>query len=230
MSGVGGGAATVILTADLVARAIIAAARIFGDDPVQAMTARRNSMERRVLSAAAGGLNRALKVRLERFDALLGVRPQTVRAARTKKGAVFAQAEQAAARAVAYAGWRPDARISVVSPPAPPAVAAVANAVRVRHPEVAAAPPTLSPTRFHPAWSPPPKAMANADRPVSDLLLEVLARGPAHTMNLALMIDRKEMAVVQTLSALAAARKVVSEPLADGPRRFRWKLVDEVAP
>lgn len=66
----GGGRAAPQLTADLCARAIIAAARAYGDDPVRACTSPSKQL-RRPLSAAAGGVNRATRIAMPRVAAML---------------------------------------------------------------------------------------------------------------------------------------------------------------
>jgi hypothetical protein len=103
------------LTADLVARAVIAAAGVYGDDPVRALSfdGKAGGPIRRSITSAASGLVRATGLKPERICGPLRVSLNTLRLARGQRKGRFTDAETAAMRAVEYAGWRPDARASV---------------------------------------------------------------------------------------------------------------------
>lgn len=262
-----GGGAPAVLTADLCARAIIAAARAYGDDPVKACTCARTQQERRTLCAAAGGLHRGAGISLNRLQPILGVARMTVYTARSKRSPAFEAAEAAAKRAVEFAGWQPQAAASVIggaaddvvvaepAAPEPESRPAVANldklreAVR-RQPAIpittkaeplarraAATAPAKAPAPAQPRtagpisaalapakFAPPPGPAS--ERPLVELVLEALADGERRdSMSLASMIDRKEMAVVSALSQLKSERRVIEEPAATGPRRFRYRAV-----
>lgn len=73
------------------------------------------------------------------------------------------------------------------------------------------------------------RGVRSVDRPVTDLVLEALARGPANSMSLASILDRKEMAVSSALSQLAHDGLVASEPVETGPRRLVWSLSERAA-
>lgn len=102
------------LTADLIARAIVAAAQSYGDDPVRALTSKSPPL-RRCLSAATGGISLLMEVRADVIAPVLGVGQNTVTSARCRQDERFRAAERAAERAARYAGWRPEARESIVA-------------------------------------------------------------------------------------------------------------------
>lgn len=105
----GGGA--VPLTADLFARAVIAAARSYGDDPVRALEVDRGRT-RRCLAPAAAGICRATGASMARVSRIMGVRANNI--ARAKEADGFQLASMAAERAAKFATWRPESRASVV--------------------------------------------------------------------------------------------------------------------
>lgn len=254
----------VALTADLCARAVIAAAQAYGDDPVQACLAAGTAQVRRSLGAAVSGLARATDLPIPRVAGVFGLRPQTIHQARHKKRGDFLRAELAALRAAEFAMWRPEAAESVapeVEAAAPPAETPAAPPELATAPEPAPAPaPVASPAdtleklrvavraqpKPAPREIPPPqaaqprragaisadlspprfaKAPAVGERLITDLVLEALAGGPRDSLNIASVIDRKEMAVVSALSQLKSERKVADEEYAGGARRYRWRLV-----
>lgn len=108
-------AARPVLSADVYARAIIAAARIYGDDPERPFTHPQETKSRRALTAAVSGIVRELGLEAAPVAAVLGVGRSTVFTARCKNAPGFAEAETAVRRAVSYAHWRPEARASVVA-------------------------------------------------------------------------------------------------------------------
>lgn len=113
----GGGAreqTRIQLTADLCARAIIAAAREYHDDPVAACVS-TNRGGRRALSAAASAIARVTGETPGRISLLFGFSRSMVSVARHEKRGPFRRAEAAAERAARYAGWRPEARASVLA-------------------------------------------------------------------------------------------------------------------
>ncbi len=102
--------------ADVWARAIIAAARSFGDDPIEAVAAaptRGRGSKRRSLPAACLGIAKVSAHPVGRVAPVLGLQPSAVRAMKTHGGADFRRAVQAAERAAQYALWRPEAAESV---------------------------------------------------------------------------------------------------------------------
>jgi hypothetical protein len=102
--------------ADVWARAIIAAARSFGDDPVEAVVAppaRGRAGKRRSVAAAVLGISEAAGVPVERVAQVLGLRPSSVRVRKMRPTRDFRAAWRASARAAQYALWRPEAAESV---------------------------------------------------------------------------------------------------------------------
>lgn len=260
------GGSAAVLTADLCARAIIAAARAYGDDPERACTGSGNA-KRRALTAAAGGLRNATGADWRVLGRILGMSPGSFMVARspTRRTDAYTAAETAAERAVRYALWRPEAAASAapaegegvepggcepgeaMAPPEPPLRNPVEHDAPMLTPPpepasripIRTAAPGLTasrrvgqtPPRREPAVRGPEttRSLAAADRPVRDLVLDALADGPRDSMNIAAAIDRKELAVVSALSTLESEGLVASEPLKDGPRRYRWKLTARAA-
>lgn len=110
-------------TADLFARAIIAAAGVYGDDPVAACLPGSATQARRALTAAAGGITLALDCATGPVTRVLGVGRSTVFTARCKKQGAYLAAELAAKRAAEFATWRPEAAESRVAGAGPEALA-----------------------------------------------------------------------------------------------------------
>ncbi len=102
--------------ADVWARAIIAAARSFGDDPIEAVVAapvRGGRSKLQSLPAACLGIAKVSGQPVGRVAPILGLQPAHVRARKSRGGADFRRAVQAAERAAQYALWRPEAAESV---------------------------------------------------------------------------------------------------------------------
>lgn len=102
--------------ADVWARAIIAAARAFGDDPIEAVVAapvRGGRSKRQSLPAACLGIAKVSGQPVGRVAPILGLQPSHVRARKAHGGPEFRRAVQAAERAAQYALWRPEAAESV---------------------------------------------------------------------------------------------------------------------
>lgn len=87
------------IPADLVAVAVVAAARAFGDDPMAAVEC-RVGVARRSASAAALGLHHALGEPITRTARLLGLQPSTVETVRRAMRDEVAHAAEAAEREV----------------------------------------------------------------------------------------------------------------------------------
>lgn len=110
-----GGGAPAPICADLIARAIVAAAAVYGDSPVRALEAKRG-LPKRCLPAALAGVHAATGVSLRRLGVILGCRRDVLARAQAR-GSLnpdFQRARRAAERAASYAQWRPEARESVV--------------------------------------------------------------------------------------------------------------------
>jgi hypothetical protein len=93
--------ARVALNPDLFARAVIASAVAFGDDPAGVLESRGNS--RRALAPAASALFEVVKVTMEEACRPLGLRSTTVFHARHRMSPTFRKAEAAAAEAIRWA-------------------------------------------------------------------------------------------------------------------------------
>lgn len=236
----GGGLTAPVLTADLVARAVIAAAISFGDDPIAAMMSSSRSLKR-VRVAAAGGLSVAGVCTLRRAARVLDVRDTSVSTARSSARPDFDRAELAAAEAATWT-WAAKAEAPSVSPPCvsppPPAVEERPLHVPPEFDEALAPAPSIfqgvdpAPARRGPAGriaseigprGHVPASLPVNERPLRDLVLEALGRGALDSMNIASAIDRKEMGVCTTLTQLEREGLVTATPC-DGPRRLRWSL------
>jgi hypothetical protein len=231
-----GGGGALVLTADLVARAIIAAALAYGDDPVRACTS-LGKVQRRSLVAAAGGLARAEVCPVKRATSVLGVRPSGLYSARTKRLPAFLGAETAAMRAVEFAMWRPEAAESVVGgeaedeavlPPPEPEEAEAAPAAQVTGPVRQLLIVTRPAAIASPAAEPPRLTPASALR---DRLVGLLTdKGPMSASSMATWLGVKELDVSRTLTALAHEGLVAAgEPGTLGRRWAPWNLVGEAA-
>lgn len=93
------------LTADLAARAIIAAAVKYGDDPVVALTADKAAgpFARRCLTPAASAMARECEISMARVGPILGVSGAAIGVARAKGRPGFVAAETSAREALRYA-------------------------------------------------------------------------------------------------------------------------------
>jgi hypothetical protein len=242
----GGGSQTSIpLTADLVARAIIAAARAYGDDPVISVTS-ISTQKRRALSPALSGLNYALDIPLDRLCAIFGMKKSSIHVARAPsvRKPAFTAAEQAAMAAAGGAAPEPappspepPLRIPVEfdEPQLPAAPAAPADARIDVEPGGCAPPVQVGPAKRGPAgpvssWLQMPQPVRTealgSERLLADLVFEALAGGPLNSMSLSTLIDRKEMAVSSALNQLAHLGLVAPEPCETGPRKLVWRRID----
>lgn len=88
--------------ADLIARAIIAAARSYGDDPVEACLA-RSGLRRRCVTAAASALELERTWKLRQLEKVLRVRPSAIQSARANRKRSFDRAVTAAREVVRWA-------------------------------------------------------------------------------------------------------------------------------
>lgn len=214
------------LTADMVARAVIAAARIYGDDPLEVLQA--STMKRRAVVAAASALEASGLVRFKELAPMLAIRSTTVHHARKAARPRFLRAAGAATRAIEYSRWRPDAAASVVAaPPAIPRATAVEAAASVRdlHAEIArplrAQSGGMLSAMVRPTYSPP--AGPPPERSLGDRILDELADGPVSAAGLATRLDVKELPVSQTIRALAQAGHLVGGDIPFEGRRFqKW--------
>lgn len=241
--------AAFVRPADLWARAIIAAARAYGDDPVEALTSpagHAQNSRRRSLPAACLGISEATGVPILRAAPVLGLQPNQVRARKSAPSRKFKAAWKAAARAVEYACWRPEAAESLAQAAGELDLVGAAGAEIVRaswEAELAQAVEALS----EPAPAPPPEAKpAHLARPHAPLagrvnlsnghaftpafrpgpppptqslegrILAQLAERPGSPRGLASILDIKEAFVAQTLRNLGREGRVKADDLAPG--------------
>ncbi|MCA3716474.1 hypothetical protein [Phenylobacterium sp.] len=225
--------------ADLWARAIIAAARAYGDDPVEALA---GTAQRRCLQAACLGIVQATGLSIGEVASRLGLQPSAVRRMKTEGNREFKAAWRSAARAADYACWRPEAAESVVQ--AVGEMDRVGEAgVEVIAPEAAPLPePAPKPARlarphaplagrvnlanghaFTPAFRPGPPP------PTQSLEARILARlgqAPTCPRSLASILGVKESFVDQTLRVLGLEGRVIAgeTPPGASPRETAWSL------
>ena len=240
--------AAFVKPADLWARAIIAAARAYGDDPVEALTSpagHARASKRRSLPAACLGISEATGLPIGRVAPVLALNPSNVRGQKSKANREFKAAWKAAARAVEYACWRPEAAESVAQAAGELTLtgAATAEAAPSWEAELARAVEALP----EPAPVPPPEPRpAHLSRPHAPLagrvnlsnghafspafrpgpppltqslegrILAQLGERPGSPRGLASILDIKESFVAQTLRNLAREGRVTAAELAPG--------------
>lgn len=226
--------------ADLWARAILAAARAYGDDPVEVLTDPRRRLLVRL--AACLGIVQATGLSIGEVATRLGLQPSAVRRMKTEGNHVFKAAVRAAARAVEYACWRPEAAESVVQSVGEMDRVGEAG-VEVIAPEAAPLPePEPKPAHqdrphaplagrvnlanghaFTPAFRPGPPP------PTQSLEARILARlgqAPTCPRSLASILGVKESFVDQTLRVLGLEGRVAcaDTPPGASPRETLWSL------
>lgn len=188
------------LTADLAARAIIAAARVYGDDPERCLRASRGRV-RRALGAAVQGLSTAAGVSLGQAARLLGYNASNLGVSRHHER--FAEAS-AAAEAAARAEISRAPRGRVSAKPAPPRP----------DPGVTLPPPKVTVRK-------PPTLTAGA---VRRQVAEALSHEPATAPEL---IDRLGLGEAQVREALTWLRddgQLVADAItAEGWRLQLWR-------
>jgi hypothetical protein len=227
--------------ADVWARAIIAASRVYGEDPVEALTSPSNSVgKRRSLAPACWAIIEGLGLSINKAAVPLGLQPSTVRARKAQANRQFKEAHRAAARAVEYALWRPEAAESVaqavgeldLTGEAGAEVigisweAQLAQAVEASTWEEPAPAPINRPHAplagrvnlanghaFAPPFrpGPPPPTQSMDGR-----ILARLAVAPGSPRGLASILDIKEAFVAQTLRNLGREGRVTAADLAPG--------------
>lgn len=161
MTTTGGGG----LTAELIARAIVAAALAYGDDPVKAMTGQR--MQRRCVTAAASGTQRATGLPVGVVLRAFKVAEGAFYARRANPTDQFVLGEAAALRAVEYAGWRPEACASRKAPaPAQPSSPSARSSQS--HPGESSCTPASPADPTGPATGADGASLAGSARPAGD--------------------------------------------------------------
>jgi hypothetical protein len=187
------------LTADLCARAVIAAARVYGDDPVLACTA-KGGHRRRAIAPAVLALAGVLHLSLRQVARIFGMRGDNV-GRLAGRSARFLEA-QAAAEGAVMAWSEP---LETAGQPAPPPAAPP--------PAASEGPERLTRTRML------------APRRVQAEVLACLADEPCTGPELMQLVGVGEGQVREALAALKAAGRVTSDPLTqEGWRAQFWRL------
>lgn len=206
------------LTADTVARAVIAAARAYGDDPIAAMTA-SSPKGRRALVAAAGGLAIATGQPHGACSRVLGIGHSSIVNARKRGLSAYQDAELAAVRALGVG----DAAPQPAHAPAAPAAASIAESEAPKSADAVVlqidGPPAVKLAR-------PRTITALAARRE---VLKVLALEPCTAPDLMEVLNLSESQVRNALRDLCEEREVTHTPLtAEGWRAQTWRLADAV--
>jgi hypothetical protein len=198
----GGGLTASKLTADLAARAIIAAAASYGDHPVTACLS-RVKWQRRCLSAAVGALQLATSRELGEVGAIIGIKASTVSTNRCRPDPRWTLAH--------------DAALAAIGGPAPRATPAAPVKTAVPAAEVAApAAPRPAPTG--------PRILSAAA--VRREIREALETDNATPPDLIEALKLSEAQVRQGLREMAEAGEVRSDPLTEeGWRAQYWRKV-----
>jgi hypothetical protein len=124
------------LTAELFARAVVASARSYGDDPIKAIEAKTGIL-RRCLAPAVVGIAGATREDLRGVCTVLGLRLNTTKAAISHNSRYFVQAESAAMAAV---------RAYMAAPFSAPLPGPTQKAGATPEPPAAKSVPTVKPT------------------------------------------------------------------------------------
>ena len=198
------------LTADLCARAIVASARAYGDDPLRAVSVTRGVL-RRSLSPAAVALSRTTMQERTRICALLNLRDTSVTAAQSKSGEDF---QRALAAALLALGGPATAIPPTQSTPAIAGPVEVDRAITVVDPP----PKALAPPRM-PGPKPLPKPAAAALTPVAPA-----KRPQTHDERMALikrLAKKRGMLRARPPARARGAQWGAEAPVADLTKMFR---------
>lgn len=240
----GRGRADVVLSADLVALAVAASAKVYGDDPALALGPATGVYgQRRCLPAAAIGLAQVTGAQAARAAGLIGLSPHTMRAMAANRKGRF---DEALAAVIAAVGVRwldhlGAARMTGagVEGPGRPAPAPAPAPRREREPGsviapeggagvagfVAAVLSAPAPARRQNMAvdfrvSPAPRGL------LSTRILVALAKGPSSPRRLAVALDAKEELVGREIAVLAHGKAIVAGPMPETGRRDQlWTRV-----
>ena len=205
------------LDAQTIAVAIVACAKVFGDDPVAALT----GGPRRCLPPAACALVE-FGTGLAAICRVLGLNPGSVKAVRTRPYGAFRPAMAAAMEAVTLHRSNPATGLATGPTSEPEA------------PEPQAVPP-------RPVGPPKAKLVQVARRPIAPTvqvpaeslggrILAALARGPGTPRGLATILDAKEELVGREINMLQHAGRIRAGEMPDSGRRDqRWYLAQDDA-
>lgn len=196
------------LTADICARAVIASARVYRDDPIKACTATTGKI-RRSLAPAVLALSGVLNLPRPRVAKVFGVSSWTVNQAAASPSPRFIEA-QAAAEGAVLAWSEPLA-------PEPPAPSPPPAGVELPPPQVRVKPPS------GPLALPAAKALGRVKREV----LATLADEPSSGPELMQLVGVGEGQIREALSALKTEGRVACTAMTQEgwPAQF-WRLAE----
>jgi hypothetical protein len=214
--------------AEVVAAAVVASAKVYGDCPLTAFRGQSNQV-RRSLAAAASALERSHICSLATCARMLGLGRTTVHTARSKHRGVFDAAEAAAVEAAEQAMRRERVTAVVEGDPAvgePPEPALpVERAVRLEIPPSALA-PVPPPALVEVVIAPPKAGRIVSVGKARRMLVEALGAGPATIPDLVELLGLNEPTVRAAMTALRDAGEVkpVHSLTAEGDGAQFWKL------
>lgn len=211
------------LTADLVAHAVIAAARVYGSDPIQAVEA-KSGLPRRPVTAAALGLCRGLDLPERRLIRLFGLSASAIFEAKRRDDATFrraAVAAETAARAARSVRVEPIAADPIAVEPRRPSQARLATVRMMAERQLA----TVRAPATAPRPVAPSRPLPEAAGSLRFRILDVLKDAPTTSSTLAILTDAKELAVIETLRVMEHEGKVIAGAIPlQGARHRQWHL------
>lgn len=235
------GQAGVAVSADVIAWAVVASARVFGDDPIDALSGgARVRGTRRCLPPAVVGVARATGAQEASLARMLGLPTGTVQGAKAHQKGRYREALAAVIAAVDLVLEDDRAGGGVVAPepevvPEPEPAAGLTSeriaedgalALRFGIDVAAAGPPDPIVAR---PFKPMPVIYRGDPTPAAPLgarILAALAKAPGTPRGLATVLDAKEELVGREITRLAHEGRIVAGDMpASGRRDQRWKLV-----
>ena len=197
-----------ILTADVIAHAIVASAKAYGDDPVRVLLS-RGGPTRRCITPAAEALCLLTGYSYAKLAPVLQIAPRGTSRARLNGGDAYERAFEAAEARLRELGLQRSSFPPLKEESAAPA-------------PLAAAPAEPAATRVAPETATTP-AYAAGD--LAALVARRLGDGPSSARTLALHLNAPECEILEALSALEADGKV--RPGAPGRA---WDRIWQLAP
>jgi hypothetical protein len=210
------------LTADVIARAIVAAARSYGDDPVVAMTTKTGTV-RRALAPAMYGVREATGWPMRQLARVMRMDGPTMRRARLNGGEKFTRAQAAAVTALT-SGELP---APPVETPEDRRLAMLAQAVRAKPAVVVPTPHRVAPGPVTAYVAGPVYRAAPTGKPIvlRDKIMAQLVDAPSTAPSLAILTGAKELAVSETLRVMEHEGAVLARPVPPEGKRYReWVL------
>jgi hypothetical protein len=215
----------VAVSADVIAWAVVASARVFGDDPVAALSGgARLRGARRCLPPAVVGVARATGAQEASLARMLGLPTGTVQGAKAHQKGRYREALAAVIAAVDLvleddrAGGGVAEPEPEIAPEAEPPMDEGAAIARACAPPAPPAPFKPMPVIYR--GDPTPSS------PLGARILAALARAPGTPRGLATALDAKEELVGREITRLAHEGMIVAGDMPESGRRDQpWKLV-----